>query len=59
MPSTAAVMSAHHATESQPRSVCAASRGSMTYTIIREVIYAESYPVYLSFFDAKFMFNPE
>ena len=58
-PSTAAVMSAHHATESYLRSVCAASRGSVTYTIIREGIYAESYPVYLGFFDPKSISNPE
>jgi uncharacterized protein YbjT (DUF2867 family) len=48
-PSTAAAMSAHHATQSYLRSVCAASGGSVTYTIIREGIYADSYPLYLGF----------
>jgi uncharacterized protein YbjT (DUF2867 family) len=40
--STAAVMSAHHATESYLKSVCALSDGLVTYTIIREGIYAAS-----------------
>jgi uncharacterized protein YbjT (DUF2867 family) len=57
-PSTAAVMSAHHATESYLQSVCDSSAGSMTYTIIREGIYAESYPLYLGFFDPASMSNP-
>jgi hypothetical protein len=59
MPSTAAVMSAHHATEAYLRSVCATSHGSVTYTIVREGIYAESYLVYLGFFDPKSIPNPE
>lgn len=50
-PSAAAVMQAHLDTEAYLKSVCAASDGAMKYTIIREGIYSESYPLYLGFFD--------
>ena len=53
--STAAVMRAHIDTEAYLKEVCDRSAGGMTYTIIREGIYAESYPLYLGFFDEGVM----
>lgn len=55
---SAAVMAAHHDTESYLKSICSTSTtssGSISYTIIREGIYAESYPLYLGFFDPAAM----
>jgi hypothetical protein len=53
-------MAAHHDTESYLKSICSTSTsttssGSISYTIIREGIYAESYPLYLGFFDPAAM----
>ena len=53
--STAAVMRAHIDTEAYLKEVCAQSEGRIAHTIIREGIYAESYPLYLGFFDKGVM----
>ncbi|MCJ1333722.1 hypothetical protein MMC10_010422 [Thelotrema lepadinum] len=44
-------MQAHLDTEEYLRHTCA--RSGTHYTIVREGIYSESYPLYLGFFDAK------
>ena len=49
--SKASVMQAHLDTEDYLRHTCA--RSGIRYTIIREGIYSESYPLYLGFFDPK------
>ena len=49
--SKASVMQAHIDTEEYLRHTCA--RSGIRYTILREGIYSESYPLYLGFFDAK------
>ena len=49
--SKASVMQAHIDTEDYLRHTCA--RSGIRFTILREGIYAESYPLYLGFFDVK------
>jgi uncharacterized protein YbjT (DUF2867 family) len=49
--SEAAVMQAHLDTEAYLKKTCQSS--GMKYTIIREGIYAESYPLYLGYLDLK------
>lgn len=48
---TAYVMKAHVETEAYIRQRTAESGGSLKYTILREGIYAESFPLYIGMFD--------
>lgn len=49
--SSAAVMQAHLDTAEYLRHTCA--RAGVDWTVLKEGIYSESYPLYLGFFDAK------
>lgn len=49
--SKATVKQAHLDTESYLREVCEAPGSEMTFTVIKEGIYSESFPLYLGFFD--------